>query len=83
MLFTRRLATGPLQVTVYAPTAAILFRLLQPFDQADERQANETTHLQVVNVPIEVALIPVNATLQNDIEVVVSIVGGTATGKCH
>ena len=57
-----------------------MFTLLQPFDQADERQADATTRLQVVNMSIEVALDPVVATLQNNIEVVVSIVGGTATG---
>jgi len=57
-----------------------VFTLLQPFDQADERQADATTRLQVVNVSIKVAIDPVVAALQNDIEVVASVVGGTATG---
>lgn len=65
---------------LYPPTAAIEFRLLEPFDQADESHANAATGLQVVNISIEVALGPVNSSLQNDTEVVVSIVGGTATG---
>ena len=54
--------------------------MLQPFDQADEAHANDTTGLQVVNLPIELSLNPVNAVLQNDTEIIVSVVGGTATG---
>lgn len=55
--------------------------MLEPFDQADEAQANDTTGLQMVNVSIEVALTPVSATLGDDIEVFVTVAGGTATGK--
>ena len=53
---------------------------MQPFDQADESCANGATGVQVVDVPVEVALDPVTAVLQNDITVTVSIVGGTAQG---
>ena len=61
-------------------TAAITFRLMQPFDQADEGRANSATGVQVVDVPVEISLDPVTAALQNDITVTVSIVGGTAQG---
>ena len=52
--------------------------MLDPFDEADERQANA---VMVVDVPIELSLTPVDSALQNDIEVAVSVIGGTATGK--
>ena len=42
---------------------------MQPFDQADESCANRATGVQVVDVPVEVALDPVTAVLQNDITV--------------
>lgn len=61
-------------------TAAITFRLMQSFDQADESLANSATGVQVIDVPVEVSLSPATAALQNDITVTVSVVGGTAQG---
>ena len=72
--------TAALVMLSSPPTAAIVFRLLQPFDQADESRANTITGLQMVNITVEITLAPVDASLQNDTEVLLSIVGGTATG---
>lgn len=49
--------------------------MLPPTDQADERYPG------VINVPIQISLDPVTTVLQNEVDVFVSVVGGTATGK--
>lgn len=51
--------------------------MLPPMDQADERYPG------VINVPIQISLDPVTTVLQNEVDVFVSVVGGTATGKGH
>ena len=63
-----------IQLTVFL-TAAIQFQILSPPNQGDER------HPGVINVPIQVTLVPVTSVLQNDVAVFVSVLGGTATGK--
>ena len=51
--------------------------MLPPTDQANERYPG------VIDVPVQIALHPVTAVLQENVDVFVSIVGGTATGKGH
>ena len=63
-----------IQLTVFL-TAAIQFQILSPPNQGDER------HPGVINVPIQVTLVPVTSVLQTDVAVFISVLGGTATGK--
>ena len=49
--------------------------MLEPLTKGDER------HPGVVNVPIQITISPVSAVLKEDIDVTVTVVGGTASGK--
>ena len=49
--------------------------MLEPLTKGDERRPG------VVNVPIQVTISPVSAVLKKDINVTVTVVGGTASGK--
>ena len=56
-------------------TTAIEFRILPPAEQADERYPG------VINIPIQLTLDQADAVLQTNIDVFVSVEGGTATSK--
>ena len=60
-------------------TLEIVFRMLEPPCDGDERTPGE------VFVPIQISISPIHAVLREDINVTVTAVGGTATGKqmCH
>lgn len=49
--------------------------MLEPPSGGDERSPGE------VFVPIQISIFPIHAVLQEDINVTVTVVGGTATGK--
>ena len=49
--------------------------MLEPPTKGDERRPG------VVNVPIQVTISPVGTVLKEDINVTVTVVGGTASGK--
>lgn len=53
----------------------IVFRMLEPPNNGDERSPGNMT------IPIQVAISPIDAVLQEDISVTVTAVGGTAAGK--
>ena len=55
-----------------------MFAMLPPPTPGDERRPEP----QVVTIPIQVTLSPINAVLLNNIPVEISVLGGTA-GKLH